>query len=159
MFLLLWVATINTEQIQLYTGPADVHRTCWAIPTAGGTSGQVFTASLKLCTGLWLLISCFLLLHGFNKKLNLFGFWDAANISTFRPKQEGFLHSRSLPAILMEAVEIRVRPRFFQKAKVPLSRAPQWHPHSNALITMQIPGHRPKLDKLVSGTRVQTSAS
>lgn len=57
---------------------------------------HIWLGSLKLGTRLWFLSSGFMLPHGFDKKLNVFRFWETANTSTFEPKREQSFPARSL---------------------------------------------------------------
>lgn len=81
----------------------------------------------------------------FDKKLNVFRFWEAATISTFRPKQKGSFPLRSLSALLTKIVGIHTGPKFVQKVKLPMGSASQGGPQPGALITIQTPGLGPNL--------------
>lgn len=64
-----------------------------------------------------------MLLHGFDRKCDVFRSREAANISTFGPKLEGSFPVRRLPAPQTEVAGIQPRPKFVQKTKLALGSA------------------------------------
>lgn len=70
----------------------------------------------------------------FDKKLNVFRFWAAINISTFGPKQKGSFSLRSLPAPTTMVAEIHTGPKFVLKVKLPTGSASCGDPNMELLL-------------------------
>lgn len=88
-----------------------------------------------------------MLLHGFEEQHNIFGFWEAANISTFGPKQESSFPVRNLPAPPTHVAGIQTRPnQVCSEGQVAIGQCFSEGPQPRTLITMQIPGPSPKLE-------------